>query len=108
MFRVRTPQPRTQPRFRPLASALVLLAGLVASPAALALGAEATSFRPQLERHAPRDAYPAARPGASLLDTALFRFIEALPVEPVAIGPAPKLPRDPEPTLGLVFVIAFD
>jgi len=26
----------------------------------------------------------------------------------VAIGPAPKLPRDPEPALGLVFVIAFD
>ena len=103
-----TPRPFARPCFRHLASALVLVGGLLASTAALAFDAEAAVQKEHLERLAPRHTYAAARPGASLQGSALFRFIAALPVEPVAIGPAPKLPRDPELAIGLVFVIAFD
>lgn len=105
---IRTPRPFSRPCFRHLASALVLVGGLSASPAALAFDAEAAAQKAHLERLAPGHAYAAARPGASLRGNAFFRFIAALPVEPVVIGPAPKLPRDPEPAVGLVFVIAFD
>ena len=41
------------------------------------------------------------------MDTALFRFIDRLPLEPTSIGPEPKLPNDPEPAMGLVFVVSF-
>ena len=50
---------------------------------------------------------PQRRAAHPLMDTALFQFIDRLPLEPTSIGPEPKLPNDPDPAMGLVFVVSF-
>ena len=92
--------------------ALVAVVGLVAQPSsAFDPGAifgshfqdvppdPGNSFRPERT--------PQQRASNPLMDTALFRFIHGLPLEPTSIGPEPKLPNDPEPTMGVVFVVSF-
>lgn len=92
---------------------LLAAAWLVAAPAS-AFDPEAIFGRhfdaaPFETRSLIRPAIP--EPGGStnpLLDTAFFRFIDRLPFEPTSIGPEPKLPFDPEPAMGLVFVVSLD
>ena len=77
---------------------------------------------------APEDVYSALRPGlgwepTAILDpldvspvpesrplsrTALFRFIDRLPLRPASIGPEPRLPYERAPALGLLFYVALN
>lgn len=40
-----------------------------------------------------------------LMRSALFRFIDRLPLEPTSIGPEPRLPYEHEPAMGVMFVV---
>lgn len=43
-----------------------------------------------------------------LAQTALFRFMDRLPFRPTSIGPAPRLPYERAPAMGLLFYIALN
>ena len=95
-----------------IAASLLALVGLSAQPAS-AFDPDAI-FGPHFES-VPLERWGSFRPasalqrpsGNPLMDTALFQFIDRLPLEPTSIGPEPKLPNDPEPAMGLVFVVSF-
>ena len=95
-----------------ITASLLALVGLAAQPASAF--DPAVIFGPHFESVA-FEPWGSFRPASALqrraenplMDTALFRFIDRLPLEPTSIGPEPKLPNDPEPAMGLVFVVSF-
>ena len=97
---------------RAIAASGVALVGLAVQPASAF--DPGVIFGPHFES-VPLDPWSSFRSAVSpqrsttnpLMDTALFRFIDWLPLEPTSIGPEPKLPNDPEPGMGLVFVVSF-
>ncbi len=97
---------------RAIAASGVALVGLAAQPAS-AFDPDVI-FGPHFESM-PLEPWSAFRPASTpqqraknpLMETALFQFIDRLPLEPTSIGPEPKLPNDNEPAMGLVFVVSF-
>ena len=82
---------------------------------ALALDGRITS-RPSLEHPGAQAGTPASNQHSETDDEKtpeprlsrwLKRTLGGLPLRPVQIGPAPRLPDDPEPGLGVVLHLAF-
>ena len=96
------------------ATALSFSLTVALSLPALALDGRITS-RPSLEHPSAQAGTPASSQHSETDEKApeprlsrwLKRTLGGLPLRPVQIGPAPRLPDDPEPGLGVVLHLAF-
>lgn len=68
-------------------------------------GAFERAAAPRLEFPSPKEL--GFQPDATLLRLGLVRFLKALPLRPVSIGPVPRMPYENEPVMGMVFVYRF-